>query len=212
MKDRRPTGHREPGEGATGALAGAPAAERIGAEALFRAHATFVAAFLGRLGVTGADVDDLVQEVFLVAHRKGGFEPGRAQPRSWLGAIAVRVASTRRRTLARRREELGDGALQQLEGGDAGPEERLGAQEALRRVQQALESLDEDHRGVFVLYELEGEPCTAIAEAFGLPLGTVYSRLHHARKRFTDTHAALVSAAPDSAPAVLGRRAAEGAR
>src|SRR5260370_39278498 len=46
--------------------------ETIGAEALFRAHASFVAGFLVRLGVRPADLDDLMQEVFVVAHRRGG--------------------------------------------------------------------------------------------------------------------------------------------
>ena len=78
------------------------APERIGVEDLFRAHASFVAAFLGRLGTPAAEIDDLVQEVFLVVHRKGGYEMGPAQPRSWLGAIAIRVASSRRRNAGRR--------------------------------------------------------------------------------------------------------------
>jgi RNA polymerase sigma-70 factor (ECF subfamily) len=39
---------------------------------------------------------------------------------------------------------------------------------------------------VFVLFELEGEPCASIATALGIPTGTVYSRLHHARRRFLE--------------------------
>src|SRR5258708_35243298 len=54
--------------------------ETIGAEALFRAHASFVAGFLVRLGVRPADLDDLMQEVFVVAHRRGGLQPGPARP------------------------------------------------------------------------------------------------------------------------------------
>ena len=63
--------------------------------------------------------------------------------------------------------------------------------EAMWRVQRALDGLDFDHRAVFVLYEIEGEPCDAIAAALGVPVGTVYSRLHHARQRFRDAHAEL---------------------
>lgn len=172
-----------------------PPPRRLSAEALFRAHAEFVAAFLSRLGVAQADVDDLVQEVFLVVHRKGGFELGPAQPRSWLAAIAVRVASTRRRSLARRREQLGDEAFEVMPGAPSGvPEAQLGARQSLARVQRALDMMDVEHRGVFVLYELEGESCASIAKAFEVPLGTVYSRLHTARRRFSEAHARLVDA------------------
>lgn len=165
---------------------------KIGAEALFRLHAPFVAAFLRRLGVPAADIDDLVQEVFLVVHRKGGYEVGPAQPRSWLGAIAVRVASTRRRSQNRRRENLDDSAFDLAADRSAGPDDVLNARQRLDRVQAALSSLDDDHRGVFVLYELEGESCQAIAEAFEVPVGTVYSRLHNARRRFMDAHEAAL--------------------
>src|SRR5687767_1658664 len=70
-------------------------------EHLFLEHAAWVARFLGRIGAPSRDLPDLVQEVFLVAHRRGGFVAGAAKPRTWLAEIAVRVASTARR--ARRR-------------------------------------------------------------------------------------------------------------
>jgi RNA polymerase sigma-70 factor, ECF subfamily len=161
-------------------------------EALFRAYAPFVASFLVRLGVVAADVDDRVQEVFLIAHRKGGFVPGAGQPRTWLAAIAVRVASTSRRTQRRRREETDSGQVLEhsvARGGDPG--EALELRRALERVQRALDTLDVEHRAAFVLYELEGESCEAIAASFGVPIGTVYSRLHHARKRFSGAYAEL---------------------
>src|SRR5262245_53119910 len=86
----------------------APSGEHISVDALYRAHASFVAGFLVRLGAPTSELEDLVQEVFVVAHRKGGYVTGPAQPRSWLGAIALRVAqaSRRARTLRNRRESL----------------------------------------------------------------------------------------------------------
>jgi RNA polymerase sigma-70 factor (ECF subfamily) len=162
-------------------------------EALFRAYAPFVASFLSRLGVPQADVDDRVQEVFLVAHRKGGYVPGAGQPRTWLAAIALRVASTGRRSQRRRREDAasGGGLLDATPARSGDPGDALETQRALERVQRALDSLDDDHRAAFVLYELEGESCEAIAESFGVPVGTVYSRLHNARKRFSQSYEAL---------------------
>lgn len=164
---------------------------RIDAATLFRAHATFVAAFLRRLGAPQSELDDWVQEVFLVAHRKGGYVPGAGQPRTWLGAIAFRVASSGRRSQRRRRESFDDDALAHVPARANDPADAFEARCALARVQMSLDQLDLDHRAAFVLYEIEGESCGDIAAAFGVPVGTVYSRLHHARRRFQDAHAAL---------------------
>lgn len=161
---------------------------RIGAEALFREHAVFIATFVQRLGVKADETDDLVQEVFLVAHRKGGYEPGPAQPRSWLAAIAVRLTRAHHRALGRKRETADHDVLERAPSCQRTPDEQLEAQQSVARVQAALDQLDLEHRATFVLYELEGEPCQAIAASFGLPIGTVYSRLHYARRRFTQAY------------------------
>jgi len=109
MKEKLTTGH-PPSEDASSS---GPATDGlVDVRTLFRAHASFVAAFLRRLGTSGSDIDDLVQEVFLVAHRKGGFRPGSGQPRTWLGAIALRVASMHRRTHSRRHEEFNEEAIE----------------------------------------------------------------------------------------------------
>lgn len=163
---------------------------REGADALFRAHAGFIASFLRRIGVASADVDDLVQEVFLVAHRKGGFVAGSGQPKTWLAAIALRVASTSRRGKRRKREEA-DADLDVMQSTSADAARVLEGRAALRRVQQALDTLSIDDRATFVLYELEGMSCDAIAAAFEIPVGTTYSRLHNARRRFMEAHARL---------------------
>jgi RNA polymerase sigma-70 factor (ECF subfamily) len=182
------------------------AAGRLDAQALFRAHAPFVASFLHRLGIPRDDVDDLVQEVFLVAHRKGGYVPGAAQPRTWLAAIAVRIAHAGRRAQARRREHGDEHGLHAAASADD-PARTLEARRSLARVQRALEVLDLEHRAAFVLYEIEGESCESIAGSFEVPVGTVYSRLHHARRRFVERYEELDG---DTRPA-RGTRLAEGA-
>jgi len=166
--------------------------ERISAEALFRAHASYVATFAHRLGVPRDDVHDLVQEVFLVAHRKGGYEQGPARPRTWLCAIAVRLARKSHRERARR--DSSDSPRIELAGGaERNPGEQLETRRSLEHVQQALETLDLDHRAAFVLYEIERESCEEIALALEVPVGTVYSRLHHARRKFMAAHDVLAS-------------------
>jgi RNA polymerase sigma-70 factor (ECF subfamily) len=161
---------------------------RLDAEALFRAHAPFVAGFLRRMGIRAEDVDDLVQEVFLVAHKKGGFVPGAAQPRSWLGAIALRLAANHRRARGRAREDSDAVALDLTAASGKSPAEALELRRSLQRVQGALQTLEIEHRAAFILYELEGESCAAIAASFDVPVGTVYSRLHHARRRFMEAY------------------------
>lgn len=181
MKERGVVGHEPKGDQSDEG--------RLDAQALFRAHAVFVASFLQRLGTPTAEVDDLVQEVFLVVHRKGGYVPGAGQPRTWLAAIALRVASTNRRSRGRRREQPDDDAVLTASAAED-PDAKLDARLSLARVQRALEGLDIEHRATFVLYELNGESCEAIAASFGIPVGTVYSRLHHARRRFLSAYAA----------------------
>lgn len=167
------------------------ASERQSAEALFREHAKFISDFLHRLGVHEPDIDDTVQEVFMVAHQKGGYSPGPARPRTWLAAIAVRLAAASRRSRARRREDYDTVALEAARVEGRNPASAAEIAESLLRVQQALDRVDVDHRAVFVLYEMEGESCDAIAAALEVPVGTVYSRLHHARRRFQEAYAQL---------------------
>jgi RNA polymerase sigma-70 factor (ECF subfamily) len=155
-----------------------------------------VAGFLSRLGVDRADLDDAVQEVFLVVHRRGGYVEGPARPPTWLAEIALRVASQLRRT-RRRRAWQADPAPEDAEGRDARtPFEALDAAESLARVQRAIDALSLEQGAVFILYEIEGEPCESIAAGLGVPIGTVYSRLHAARRAFVKTYERLGAAPP----------------
>lgn len=179
--------------------------QALGAEALFRAHAAFIASFLHRLGVHATEVEDLLQEVFIVAHRKGGYVPGPATPRSWLAAIAVRVAQAGRRA-QRRREPAAGEVVELLKAGEADPAQRLEVRRSMERVQRALDAMTFDQRAVFVLFEIEGEPCEEIARVLSVPVGTVYSRLHHARRRFVSAYEAERAPEPSAARAVTGDR------
>ena len=163
-----------------------PEGRHLDAASLFRDHAKYVANFLARLGVREPQVDDLVQEVFLVAHRRGGFvDTGIARPTTWLAAIALRVCSAERRSQRRNRLLPGNDQIDAAPSSNSCPIRATEASESIRNVQRVLEQMDPNSRDVFVLYELENEPCAAIAEVFNIPVGTVYSRLHHARKTFS---------------------------
>lgn len=172
----------------------------IPAAQLFKHHSTFIAAFLKRLGARRSDIDDLVQEVFVIAHRHGGFaDNGTAKPTTWLSAIAIRVLANHRRHQSRRPQHAvapQEGPVQDLSDNKHDPARATAQRRAIERIEEALGALDENHRGIFVLYEIEGESCVDIAAVLEIPVGTVYSRLHEARKRFRAAYEQLLSPHP----------------
>ena len=161
---------------------------------LFRQFAPFVASFLLRMGVSRSDLDDVMQEVFLVAHRLGGYTPGPAKPTTYLASIAVRAATTHRRkhkvrSFVRPNEEAVAGAPGEVQN----PEGAFEAQRRMRLLQAALDRLDDDKRAVFVMAEINGETVVSIAAGLGIPVDTAYSRLRAARKVFQAAVAELTA-------------------
>ncbi len=148
---------------------------RPNVEELFSAHANFVWRSLRQLGVGATDLEDLTQEVFLVAYRRHPTWDGK-QARAWLFAIARRCASSYRRRAHRTRELFAE-ELPEL-GAESDPSVRLD----LERLNRALATLDEDKRSVFILYEIEAMPMREVATAVGCMLPTAYARLYAARR------------------------------
>jgi RNA polymerase sigma-70 factor (ECF subfamily) len=154
---------------------------------LFKQNAKFVANFLFRLGVRGADLDDAVQEVFLAAHRRGGYRPGAASPTTFLARLALEANHQRRRQEGRWQGPRRDAAAHAAIGQPAAdPGQALAEKNAALRLQAALDTMDPAHRAVFILFELEGESCGSISAGLDVPIGTVHSRLYAARRAFRD--------------------------
>ncbi len=151
------------------------------AAALFREHAAYLWRALRRLGVRDADVEDVCQEVFVVAFRKLSEFEGRSTPRTWLYGIAVRTASDYRKRASHRRETLTEAPPEETSRDD--PHEAAAGREARTLLDRFLGELDDDKRAVFVLYEVEELTMPEVAEAVGCPLQTAYSRLHAARAK-----------------------------
>jgi RNA polymerase sigma-70 factor (ECF subfamily) len=171
---------------------GSAGEQDIDSETLFVRYARFVAAFLHRLGVRKSEVEDLVQEVFMTAHRKGGYRPGPASPTSYLAKLALEARlSTRRRERRWDRAHSEHLALDVIAVQGATPEQALALYQAAARMQCALDTMDPTTRAVFVLFELEGQSCESIAAGLELKLNTVYGRLHRGRKAFHAYVAAL---------------------
>lgn len=137
---------------------------------------------LRRLGVADAQLDDAAQDVFLVVHHQlPRFKAGSL--RSWLYAIAVRVASDYRRRAGRRQASpLSESIADER----PCPGRNTEMRESVRLLHQILAQLDEQKRTVFVLSELEQLSAPEIAEALGVNLNTIYSRLRAARLAFEE--------------------------
>ena len=150
------------------------------------------------------DARDVTQDVFIRAFRRIKSFQGRSSLATWLYSIAVNqsISERRRRGTASR---AGDVQMSALDGRDDGapydppgdgpaPDERLGADETRRRIEQAIAELDEDYRSVVVLRDIEGLDYASIGEALNCSRGTVKSRLHRARLELRRKLAKLMTA------------------
>jgi len=148
---------------------------------IYQSQINYVWNLLLRLGVRDADLEDVAHDMFVTVNRLlPAFD--RSRPvRPWLMAIAYRTASNWRRSAPVRREvplldehtEISDDAPL--------PDERVFEDQARRMVLRALDDLDDERRAVLVMHDIEGTPVPEIAEATGVPLNTLYSRLRSAR-------------------------------
>lgn len=161
------------------ALARVAAGDIGGLGEVYDRHAGALLRF-ARRAAGPADADDLLQSTFLraarTAHTYDGSRAGTARP--WLFGIAARLVQERRRSLARQARALirvAAGALAASESPPSGPGSRMD-------VEAALATLPTDKRVVVVLAEVEGYSCAEIAEMLRIPIGTVWTRLHHARR------------------------------
>jgi RNA polymerase sigma-70 factor, ECF subfamily len=159
-------------------------AEELSFTAVYDRYFSYIWRSVQCLGVPASQVDDVVQEVFVIVHAKLAEFEGRSSLKTWLYGIAIHRARHHRRQ-ARRREDPRDVDLEQLRGPDAArPDRSLETREAVAVLSAILSALDDDQREVFVLAELEELSAPEIAATLGIKLNTVYSRLRLAREAF----------------------------
>ena len=165
-----------------------PAAADVPAfDDIYEAHVGFVWRVLRTFGLTDGQLEDAVQDVFVVVHRRLPGWEGRAAITTWLFAIARRVASVHRRRADRRTRELPMEQIDQHgepEAAGADPFADLSRAQAAATVLAILEQIDEDKRIVFALVELEQLSVPEVARMLDLNLNTAYSRLRLARQAF----------------------------
>lgn len=156
----------------------------VGFDALYESTVDLAFRVLSRMGVREAELDDALQDVFFVAHRRLGSLRAGVRPSSWVAGIAVKVAHDYRRRGARKPSEPLEPLADQLETKDGHPERAAMEREGVRAVNQFLATLSPALLEVFVLAELEQQSAPEIAEALAIPVNTVYSRVRLARGHF----------------------------
>ena len=140
---------------------------------IFREHRGRVLALCLRLTGNRALAEDALQETFLDVHRGLAAFRGEAALGTWIYRIALRAAVR----LRARRPDLPIDDDPSFD-----PHATLEARDRVRRLQAALAALPSEQRTVLALFAVDGLTHPAIAEILGIPEGTVWSRLHSARR------------------------------
>ena len=163
----------------TALVARARQGEAAAFRALFRLHLPRVNRIVYRMGGPSAEVDDMVQVVFVEAFRALPAFRGDALFSTWLARIAVRVtmrAIKRPRLRVVPLEDAGEPSATSL-----GPEGIVSARETLVRLDALLAALRPKRRIAFVLHVLEGYSMEEIAAIVGASVAAVKVRIHDAR-------------------------------
>ncbi len=159
-------------------------AEVLSVETIYENHFDFVWAMTRRFGVSPDAMDDVVQEVFMVVHRKVATLESPTSVRSWLYSIVRKCASNHhRRGRSSTHSDTDVNELPDVANGQT-PADLAERGENVRHLWQLLDTLDVPKREVFIMAELGELSCPEIAEALDIPLNTAYSRLRHAREAF----------------------------
>jgi RNA polymerase sigma-70 factor (ECF subfamily) len=171
--------------------------EHVGFEHVYRTHHAFVWKSVRRLGVPDAEIDDIVQDVFLVVHRRLADFERRSKITTWLFSIAYHVVCDHRRSrLAAQRRE----AAVSVPRAPTEPDRKYARKQAAHLLDDILDELDEDKRAVLVMADVVHMTAPEISEALDVPLNTVYSRLRTARKLFEQAYADRVRTASGGMP------------
>jgi RNA polymerase sigma-70 factor (ECF subfamily) len=175
-------------------LASVTRAEVASFEHIYDEHFALAWCTAQRLGVPDAALDDVVQDVFLVVHRRLSSFDGRVAFQHWLLGIVARVVGRHRRTYWRKQAKnvplaVDKDGIEATPSPMPAPSDEAEQREALRLIVGLLDQLDADKREVLVLSEFEEMTAVEIAECLGLNVNTVYARLRAARRAFDAAHA-----------------------
>ncbi len=153
----------------------------------FQLEFDYIVRSLRRLGVRRDDVEDLVQEVFMVLHSRWDRYDSSRPLRPYLFGIAFRVAAAHHRKTKR---ELPCGVVPVEDHGPR-PDQALQTKQARALALSALERIPLPRRAVFVMHEIDEVSMRDIASALSIPRFTAYSRLRKGRREFAAAVASL---------------------
>jgi RNA polymerase sigma-70 factor (ECF subfamily) len=153
--------------------------------ALFAAHAPFLANVVQRLTGPGAHVDDIVQDVFIIAHKKRAELARHPEVRAWLYRVTVHRVQQHRRSFARFFRAL-TAVKHEPCATCADATEGVERREHGARIRACVLALPFACREAFVLFDLEGLDTKTVARMLAIPEGTVASRVSLARKKFRE--------------------------
>ena len=172
-----------------------PAPRALDVATLFDAHGAWVHQAAQRLTASPGAADDVVQEVFLLAHRRRAELDERLGIRTWLYRATVNVARQQRRS-DRRYGSILDRFRSEPVREQPGPDADLARRQSGLQIHAAVASLSDVQREVFVLFELEHLDGAEIAVILDIPINTVWSRLRLARVTFKDAWTTLAGGTP----------------
>jgi RNA polymerase sigma-70 factor, ECF subfamily len=152
-------------------------------EELYRAHAGKLFSVACRMLGNPADAEDLLQEIFLSAHRKLDSFRGESALGTWLYRLATNHCLDYLRSRAARTNQVTDGL--EDEAGQFEPGRRTLAEQTVTKMdlERALARLPEGCRAAFVLHDVQGLEHREVAKALGIAEGTSKSQVHKARLR-----------------------------
>jgi len=171
-------------------LIAASLAEPAAFGAIFDRHASTILRYFGRR-VEPAAAEGLLGEVFRIAfEQRASFDPSRASARPWLYGIAANLVGRHRRSERRRLHAMARlAARQPIDQNDVVGEHAAGsldAAEAWSRLAGTVDLLPAVEREALLLFAWENLSYDDIADALGVPVGTVRSRLNRARRRLRE--------------------------
>jgi RNA polymerase sigma-70 factor (ECF subfamily) len=169
-------------------------------EIVFRDYAPRIFNLARRLLGNEADAEDVTQDVLLQVVRKLHTFRGQSALPTWLHRVTVNAALAHREKRGNRQKRETANAEEMLESGTAieghdsvklprtggDPAELALASEQRKLIDSAIGRLPDPFRDVYVLADVEGLPSADIADALGLTIPAVKSRLHRARLRMRD--------------------------
>jgi RNA polymerase sigma-70 factor (ECF subfamily) len=169
----------------------AQAGDQAAFREIFNQYHSWVQGTVYHLVPRPADMDDVVQNVFLEVFRSIHRFEGRSRFSTWLTRLAINVALGHRRKwrfwqktedVVTQESRTGSGAVEALR--PPSPDDALVDKRNRIRVRLLVQKLSDKKRTVFVLSEIQGLQAPEISDMLGIPSATVRTRLFHARKEF----------------------------